>query len=111
LFGDILSDEACMFVGGLGVASSGNIGTDSAVFESVHGSAPALVGTGKANPTATILASAMMLDYLGEKEQAVRLRSAVENCIAGGQVTPDLGGVLTTNEMTEEVKVRMRNLK
>jgi homoisocitrate dehydrogenase len=111
LFGDILSDEACMFVGGLGVASSGNIGTDSAVFESVHGSAPALVGTGKANPTATILASAMMLDYLGENEQAIRLRTAVENCIAEGQVTPDLGGTLTTNEMTEEVKVRMRNLK
>jgi homoisocitrate dehydrogenase len=109
LFGDILSDEACMFVGGLGVAASGNIGADAAVFESVHGSAPSLVGTGKANPTATILASAMMLDYLGEKEQAVRLRNAVENCIAEGQVTPDLGGTLTTSEMTEKIKVRMQN--
>ena len=104
LFGDILSDEACMFVGGLGVAASGNIGVDAAVFESVHGSAPALVGTGKANPTATILASAMMLDYLGEKEQAIRLRSAVESCIASGEVTPDLGGSLTTSQMAEEVK-------
>ena len=103
LFGDILSDEACMFVGGLGVAASGTIGVDAAVFEPVHGSAPTLVGTGKANPIATFLAAAMMLDYLGEKEQAVRLRSAVESCIADGQVTPDLGGALTTSGMTEEV--------
>jgi homoisocitrate dehydrogenase len=103
LFGDILSDEACMFVGGLGVAASGNIGVDAAVFEPVHGSAPTLVGTGKANPIATILASTMMLDYLGEKEQAIRLRNAVETCIANGEVTPDLGGTLTTNEMTKAV--------
>jgi homoisocitrate dehydrogenase len=103
LFGDILSDEACMFVGGLGVAASGNIGVDAAVFEPVHGSAPTLVGTGRANPIATILASTMMLDYLGEKEQAVRLRNAVETCIAAGQVTPDLGGTLTTSEMTKAV--------
>jgi homoisocitrate dehydrogenase len=109
LFGDILSDEACMFVGGLGVAASGNIGADAAVFESVHGSAPTLVGTGKANPIATILASAMMLDYLGENEQAIRLRTAVENCIAEGKVTPDLGGVLTTNEMTEKIKCKMQS--
>ncbi len=104
LFGDILSDEACMFVGGLGVAASGNIGTDAAVFEPVHGSAPLLTGTGKANPTATFYATAMMLEYLGETEQAARLRNAVETCIAQGQVTPDLGGTLTTDEMTEAVK-------
>jgi len=103
LFGDILSDEACMLVGGLGVAASGNIGADAAVFEPVHGSAPTLVGTGKANPTATFFAVAMMLDYLGEKEQATRLRTAVETCIAEGQVTPDLGGTLTTSEMTKMV--------
>jgi len=103
LFGDILSDEACMFVGGLGVAASGNIGADAAVFEPVHGSAPTLVGTGKANPIATILAAAMMLDYLGEKEQAIHMRNAVESCIAEGQVTPDLGGMLTTSEMTRVV--------
>jgi len=103
LFGDILSDEACMLVGGLGVAASGNIGADAAVFEPVHGSVPTLVGTGKANPTATFFAVAMMLDYLGEKEQAARLRIAVETCIAEGQVTPDLGGTLTTSEMTKMV--------
>ena len=103
LFGDILSDEACMFVGGLGVAASGNIGADAAVFEPVHGSAPTLVGTGKANPTATFLASAMLLDHLGEAEPAACLRRAVETCIAQGHMTPDLGGVLTTSEMTEKV--------
>ncbi len=103
LFGDILSDEACMFVGGLGVAASANIGTDAAVFEPVHGSAPPLVGTGKANPTATFLATAMLLEHIGETESAARLRSAIEACIAEGQVTPDLGGTLTTSGMTQRV--------
>ena len=103
LFGDILSDEACMFVGGLGVASSGNIGVDAAVFEPVHGSAPPLVGTGKANPIATFLATAMMLDYLGEGKYATSLRSAVESCIANVQVTPDLGGSLNISQVTEKV--------
>ena len=103
LFGDILSDEACMFVGGLGVAASGNIGVEASVFEPVHGSAPPLVGTGKANPTATFLATAMMLEHLGETEQASRLRNVVETCIATGQVTPDLGGTLTTGGMTEHL--------
>ncbi|HND49626.1 MAG TPA: isocitrate/isopropylmalate family dehydrogenase, partial [Anaerolineales bacterium] len=103
LFGDILSDEACMFVGGLGVAASGNIGTEAAVFEPVHGSAPPLVGTGKANPVAMFLATAMMLDYLNETESAQRLRQSVETCIAERLVTPDLGGSLTTNEMTQAV--------
>src|SRR5258706_3480826 len=103
LFGDILSDEACMFVGGLGVAASGNIGADASVFEPVHGSAPALAGTGKANPIATFLAAAMMLDYLGESDQAKRLQNAVEKCIAAKQVTADLGGSLTTTQATKQV--------
>jgi homoisocitrate dehydrogenase len=109
LFGDILSDEACMFVGGLGVAASGNIGVDAAVFEPVHGSAPNLVGTGKANPMATFLAAAMMLDYLNEKEAARRLRHAVNECIANNESTPDLGGNLTTSQVAEKVKVRIMN--
>jgi homoisocitrate dehydrogenase len=108
LFGDILSDEACMFVGGLGVASSGNIGVDAAVFEPVHGSAPTLVGTGQANPIATFLAAAMMLDHLSEKESAQRLRNAVETCIASKETTPDLGGSLTTDQVTEKV-IRILN--
>ena len=109
LFGDILSDEACMFVGGLGVAASGNIGANSAVFEPVHGSAPTLIGTGKANPIATFLATAMMLDYLNEIESAERLRKAANECIANNDSTPDLGGSLTTSQVTERVKVRMQN--
>jgi homoisocitrate dehydrogenase len=107
LFGDILSDEACMFVGGLGVAASGNIGVNAAVFEPVHGSAPTLVGTGKANPVATFLAAAMMLEYLHETEAAERLRNAVNECIAAGESTPDLGGSLTTIEVTERVITRL----
>jgi len=107
LFGDILSDEACMFVGGLGVAASGNIGMDAAVFEPVHGSAPTLVGTGKANPIATLLATAMMLDYLNEKESAERLQNAVQACIANQESTPDLDGNLTTTQVTERIIQRI----
>lgn len=108
LFGDILSDEACMFVGGLGVAASGNIGANAAVFEPVHGSAPNLVATGKANPVATFLAAAMMLDYLEETVSAERLRSAVNACIAKNESTPDLGGSLTTRQVTERVISRLQ---
>ena len=101
LFGDILSDEASMLVGGLGLACSGNIGEKAAVFEPVHGSAPKLVGTGKANPMATVLSSAMLLDYLGESEQADRLREAVTHAIASQQTTEDLGGSLSTRQVSE----------
>lgn len=107
LFGDILSDEACIFVGGIGVAASANIGADAAVFEPVHGSAPILAGTGKANPIATFLATAMMLDYLNENESAARLQNAVQTCIANNESTPDLGGVLTTSQVTEKVIQRI----
>jgi len=103
LFGDILSDEASMLVGGLGVAYSGNIGTETAVFEPVHGSAPDIAGQHKANPTATFLSTAMLLDYIGEGGSAARLRNAVERCIDRDAVTADLGGKLTTEEMTGQV--------
>ncbi|MBN1371114.1 MAG: isocitrate/isopropylmalate dehydrogenase family protein [Anaerolineaceae bacterium] len=103
LFGDILSDEASMLVGGLGLAASGNLGEGAAVFEPVHGSAPKLVGTGQANPLATLLSAAMMLEHLGEGGQAARLRAAVEQVIAAGQVTPDLGGTLRTEQVVDEV--------
>lgn len=109
LFGDILSDEACMFVGGLGVAASGNIGENVAVFEPVHGSAPNIVGTGKANPIATLIATSMMLDYLNETESAERLRNAIQECIASNESTPDLGGSLTTNQVTEKVIQRINS--
>jgi homoisocitrate dehydrogenase len=103
LFGDILSDEASMLVGGLGVACSGNIGEGAAVFEPVHGSAPTLAGTHQANPLATLLSAAMLLDYLGESQQAGRVRAAVTHAITSNQVTPDLGGTLSTEAVTQAV--------
>jgi homoisocitrate dehydrogenase len=103
LFGDILSDEASMLVGGLGVACSGNIGTGIAVFEPVHGSAPKLVGLHKANPAAAILSAGLMLEYLGETAPAAKLRQAVITAIRLGQVTADLGGALSTEEAADAV--------
>ncbi|HEX7394688.1 MAG TPA: isocitrate/isopropylmalate dehydrogenase family protein [Anaerolineaceae bacterium] len=103
LFGDILSDEASMLVGGLGVAYSGNIGSESAVFEPVHGSAPKLAGLHKANPIATILSAVFMLEYLGEHKPAARLRQAVMETIRLGQVTEDLGGLLSTEQAAESI--------
>ena len=108
LFGDILSDEAAMLVGGLGVAFSGNIGEQAAVFEPVHGSAPNLVGSNSANPAATILAAAMMLDHLGENNLAERVRISVSAAIATGQTTSDMDGSLSTQEMTQKI---IENLK
>ena len=103
LFGDILSDEASMLVGGLGVAYSGNIGVQAAVFEPVHGSAPVLVGKHTANPIATFLSAVMLLQYIGEPAIAERLRQAILDCISHQAVTPDLGGTLTTEQVTDRV--------
>lgn len=104
LFGDILSDESAGLVGGLGLAPSGNIGDKNGLFEPVHGSAPDIAGKGIANPCSMILSTAMMLDYLGEKEIASDINHAVERVVANGKVlTPDLGGNAKTKEMTEEI--------
>jgi homoisocitrate dehydrogenase len=103
LFGDILSDEASMLVGGLGVAYSGNIGENAAIFEPVHGSAPKIAGQGKANPAAAILSAAFMLEYIGEPQQAARLRQAVLAAMSTGQVTEDLGGRLSTIQAADAV--------
>ena len=91
LYGDIVSDLVAGMVGGLGVAPSGNIGKDVAVFEPIHGSAPSHAGKDEANPTAMILAGAMMLRHLGERDAAERVEGAVAAVIAAGdQVTYDL---------------------
>ena len=103
LVGDILSDEAAALVGGLGLAPSGNIGEDTALFEPVHGSAPDIAGRGIANPAATFLAVAMMLDHLGQNEIASRVRTRVEATLREGILTPDLGGTATTEEVTRAV--------
>lgn len=103
LFGDILSDEASMFVGGLGTAASGNIGETASVFEPVHGSAPDIAGKGIANPIATLLAAVMMLRHIGENAAADRLHNAINICIRENFTTPDLGGVLNTEQTTQAV--------
>ena len=99
-----------MLVGGLGVACSGNIGEGAAIFEPVHGSAPNIAGQHKANPLATFLSTAMLLDFLQEPEPARRLERAVNETIRLGQVTEDLGGQLTTEESTDSV-IGLLNLK
>jgi homoisocitrate dehydrogenase len=103
LFGDILSDEASMLVGGLGVACSSNIGDHFGLFEPVHGSAPNLAGSNKANPMATFLSAALMLEYLGEEQSAESLRKAVIEAIRLRQVSEDLGGDLSTSQVTDAV--------
>ena len=100
LFGDILSDEAAGLVGGLGLAPSGNVGERHGIFEPVHGSAPDIAGRGIANPIAAVLASAMMLDYLGETEVSNRIQLAVETILRMGPRPRDLGGSASTREVT-----------
>ena len=107
LFGDILSDEAAGLVGGLGLAPGANIGTKAAIFEAVHGSAPDIAGQGIANPTALLLAAAMMLDHVGELEAAGRLRRAIEAVIVQDNVrTKDLGGSAATADFARAVARR-----
>jgi len=103
LFGDILSDEAAALVGGLGLAPSGNVGDRQAIFEPVHGSAPDIAGKGIANPLATFLAVAMLLDFLGEPIHGERVRRAVREVLLEGVLTPDLGGNATTEQVTQAV--------
>ena len=108
LFGDILSDEISGLVGGLGLAPGGNIGTSAAIFEAVHGSAPDIAGQGIANPSALILAAAMMLDHLGEAAAGDRVRRAVVATIVADEIrTRDLGGTATTGEFGNAVARRV----
>ena len=110
MFGDILSDEVSGLVGGLGLAPGANIGTRAAIFEAVHGSAPDIAGKGVANPSAQMLAAAMMLDHLGELDAARRLRRAVEDVIVtDGIRTRDLGGSASTREFGDAVARRVAN--
>nr|WP_290670453.1 isocitrate dehydrogenase (NAD(+)) [Ardenticatena sp.] len=108
LYGDILSDLTAGLIGGLGLAPSGNIGKEYAVFEAVHGSAPDIAGQNVANPTALILSGVLMLRHLGEQETADRVQQAVEQTIADGVRTRDLGGTASTNEFTDAVIARVQ---
>ncbi len=108
MFGDILSDEIAGLVGGLGLAPGANIGKDAAIFEAVHGSAPDIAGKGIANPAALLLAAVMMLDHLGMRDQAARVRSALERTVReGDSLTPDLGGSGTTDTFTDALIRRL----
>jgi homoisocitrate dehydrogenase len=103
LFGDILSDEAAALVGGLGLAPSGNVNETQGIFEPVHGSAPDIAGRGIANPLATFGAVAMLLDHLGERGAAARVRGAMQWALHQGALTPDIGGEATTAQVTARV--------
>jgi isocitrate dehydrogenase (NAD+) len=108
LYGDIVSDLAAGLVGGLGVAPGANIGTDAAVFEAVHGSAPKYAGQNKANPTALILSGALMLRHLGRADAAARVEEAVREVIAEGRATTyDLGGPAGTSEFADAIVARL----
>jgi 3-isopropylmalate dehydrogenase len=107
LAGDMLSDLAAGLVGGLGLLPSANIGEDNALFEPVHGTAPDIAGEGIANPVATILSAALLLDYLGNEAAAKRVREAVEAVLGAGPRTPDLGGEASTRAVRDAVLDRL----
>jgi isocitrate dehydrogenase (NAD+) len=109
LYGDVMSDLAAGLVGGLGVVGSANVGEEAAMFEAVHGTAPDIAGKGLANPTALVLSSIMMLDYLGERSAARRIEAALEKVHSEGKhTTKDVGGKATTQEFTEAVISNLR---
>ncbi|ABO09022.1 isocitrate/isopropylmalate dehydrogenase family protein [Pyrobaculum calidifontis] len=98
-YGDILTDLAAQVAGGIGLAPSGNIGDNKAMFEPVHGAAFDIAGKGVANPIATILSAAMMFEWLGRRDAAEAIRAAVEKSIEAGYKTPDIGGKYSTKEV------------
>lgn len=108
LYGDILSDMCAGLIGGLGLTPSGNIGRDASIFEAVHGSAPDIAGQGKANPTALLLSSLMMLRHMGLSQYADRIEKATLETIAEGKhITGDLGGKASTQQYTEAILKRL----
>lgn len=108
LFGDILSDLCAGLVGGLGLAPGANIGSEAAIFEAVHGSAPDIAGRGLANPCALLLGAAQMLDHVGQAPLAQRLRTAIRaTIVAKDRATPDLGGSGTTASFADAIIERL----
>jgi 3-isopropylmalate dehydrogenase len=108
LFGDIISDLGAQLAGGLGLAPSGNIHPGrTSLFEPVHGSAPNIAGKGIANPFGSVLASAMMLEFLGWKSEAGALRNAVRSALRENFVTPDLGGDKRTADVGDWIANRV----
>ncbi len=108
LFGDIISDLCAGLVGGLGLAPGANIGTDAAIFEAVHGTAPDIAGQGKADPCALLLGAAQMLDHIGQPDKAERLRAAIVATLeARDSMTPDLGGSGNTMSFAKAIASRI----
>ena len=108
LFGDILSDLCAGLVGGLGLAPGANIGSQAAIFEAVHGSAPDIAGKGVANPCALLLGAAQMLGHLGMEDRARQVREAIRATLAArDRTTPDLGGSGTTTTFTDALIERI----
>jgi tartrate dehydrogenase/decarboxylase/D-malate dehydrogenase len=110
LFGDILSDLTGGITGSLGLNPSANLDPERrfpSLFEPVHGSAPDIAGRGIANPTGAVLSAAMMLQWLGQNQAAAAIRGAVQRALADGNLTPDLGGNLTTAELTTAIAQRV----
>ena len=103
LYGDIVSDLCAGLVGGLGIAQGANIGSDYAVFEPVHGSAPDIAGEDKANPTALLMSAIEMLNYIGEIEAAKRIKFALFETLNADVKTVDLGGSAKCSEFTQAV--------
>ena len=104
LYGDIVSDLTAGLVGGLGVVPGANIGSDCAVFEAVHGSAPDIADKNLANPTALLLSGLMMLDHIGEGEKGAHIRAALGRVLSANKVrTRDLGGTASTTEFTDAI--------
>jgi len=114
LYGDIVSDLGAGLVGGLGVIPGANIGSEYAVFEAVHGSAPDIAGKGIANPLGLLMSGVMLLNHLAEMDDrtdfsdaADRIKQAYNAALAAGEKTGDIGGDLNTKEFTQAVIKRM----
>ncbi|OAF65151.1 hypothetical protein A3Q56_07140, partial [Intoshia linei] len=110
LYGDILSDLCAGLIGGLGVTPSGNIGSDIALFESVHGTAPDIAGLDFANPAALLLSSVMMLRHMKLYDYANKIEKSCFETIADKTLTKDLGGNATCSEFTDAICKRLENL-
>lgn len=109
LFGDILSDEISGLVGGLGMTPGANIGTNAAIFEAVHGTAPDIAGKGIANPGAVLLAGCMLLEHIGQGTVAARVRGAFEATVREGTTVPrDLGGSASTDAFADAIIARLQ---
>jgi isocitrate dehydrogenase (NAD+) len=108
MFGDILSDLMAGLVGGLGFAPAGNIGTEAAMFEAVHGSAPDIAGQGIANPTGLLLSACLLLDHVGQAEVATRVRTALDRVVQADEArTRDMGGTASTSEFTAALELAL----